>query len=386
MVGINLSGRVYIPVTEDTRTIVWMIVRVSNGTDQAFAQGRGGFSDLAYYMNNSFTDVNEYTVDNPILSPDRQWIVYERRDASSPVTDLNNLMLLAADDQSAPVSIAVSPSTGPGTGSKVLNPLGFSPDSTQVYYQVTDNDTDDDLDIRRVDIDGTNDTLILATTFPDISAGGMPRISHDGTKLAYAIDADAGSGSRGIYVCNSDGTGNTKIYTGTASFGTSFPLDFYAWSPDDEWLVFVDQSGSPITRKTSIIHPDGTGQIDVFTDTVSGGNIFQMVPGFCQHTPFTPNSSQLLVTYSNFLNTPAPTIGLLDTDGSETFTEITHVGALSGGLTLDYDGVRAYWCEDNNRVVSSLLDSTDYRIEDDMTDGSTTPPHDDFEFDGFYEN
>lgn len=386
MTGINIGGRAYVPVDEDTRTIVWQIRRVFGGTDRTFAQGRGGFSPLAYYLSQPNVNVNQYVIDYPFLSPDREWIVYTRRDNSSPFNDAHDLMIVTATDDPSPVSIAISPATGTPSGSnRWLVPVGFSPDSSQVYYQCSDNPTDDDLELRRVDIDGSNDTLILAGSIPDFAAGVMARVSHDGTKIAYLIDFDGG-GNRGIWVCDSDGSNNTKIYSGT-SF--SSPLDFYGWSRDDEWLLFWDQSGSPVTRTTSMIHPDGTGLTHLFQDTVAGGDLQSMVPTYSQHSLFTPDGTAVVVGRVNFDGSPVSMPGLLLTDGSETFTALPLVDVLAQGPILDYDGVRAYWGEgassgDVDRIVSSLLDGSDYRIEDDMTDSSTTPQHDDYVFNGFF--
>lgn len=369
------------------RSILWGIRRTVGGTDRTFALGgcTSPHTDLAVYLSLPEVDINQYGISVPFLSNDLQRYVYARTDRSTPVTSPTDLMIAPSDDVSfSPTSIAVSPASA--SGSAPLTTVGWSPDDSQVYYLCDDNTANKFMQFRRVDADGTNDTLILSTTIKDFASGAAPRISHDGTKIAYLIDTDD-STRKGIWVMNSDGTGNTRIRAFGAVFAS--PLDFYGWSRDDAWLLFQYQQGSPAVRHTTIIRPDGTDETDIFADT-AGSNLFSMTPLWSQHSLFLPDGSAVAVKSSDFLNTSPPTPGLLATDGSESFTAFPIVDGLFSGPVLNYNGTRGVWVEGvggaSQRVVSCLTDGSDYRIEDDMTSSAGTPPHDDFVFNGFYIN
>lgn len=399
MTGINIGGRAIVPgCIPAERNLVWMLRQVTSGTDRWHAVAGCEDTGLADYLDSTRVNVNAFVTSTPLRSWDGALFVYAKNQTTTGPAVPADLMLAALDDSLTPTAIATGTNTA---GVSLMYPVGWSPDDSQVYYlrqDVTGGTGTRKLQFRRVDADGTNDTLILNTGIVDFAMGLVPRISHDGTQIAYVIDTDDAA-NKGIWVMNSDGTGNTKIYTSASAF--SAPLGIVAgWSRDDDWLVFNEQSGSPAVRSNSIIHPDGTGKTTIFSDTVAAGNLFTMAVVPAQHSPFTPDGTQVAVRSSDFLNTNPPTPGLLATDGSETFTPLASFGTYGplynpvgsgwgGGPILNADGTRAVWVEgtglDDLKVFSSLLDGSDLQVLDDMTDSSTFPQHDDFLFNGFFE-
>ena len=355
-------------------TTIWNVQRQTGGTNRFFALDTKGVSDLAVYLSVSQSTVGAPSNNRPELSPDLMEFAYVLQSATGSRTDV---MIGDPADVFAEFSIAQNPSGGvadpPLGGTEII---GWSPDSAQVYYRGINNNTDRDGEIWRVDRDGTNGTLIYSNAaFDGVAWGQLPRISPDGTMIAFWIDVDAPT-QRGLWVMDSDGTGATRLYT---EIGTG---EFFGWSRDSEWLLFRDDSSAGNWHRVMKIQPDGSGQTTIYETTRLG--VDRPVLGLGTRSVWLPDTSGVFCAINDGTDTE---VGVLAVDGSETFTpfspqRVTLVGPIQSAG-------RCWWVEgslatDAAKVVSALPDGSDYRVDDDMTSDVGTPDHDDFVFRGFH--
>jgi TolB protein len=120
--------------------------------------------------------------------------------------------------------------------------------ATQTYVYFA-SDRDGDWDLYEMKINGT---ATRALDFANSAESEIrPMISPDGRQIAYASNADGGSWPD-IYVANLDGSGTPLKIT-----DDSAPVDYPAWSPDGQYIVYARDNGTSyeIRRRNA----DGTG-------------------------------------------------------------------------------------------------------------------------------
>ena len=139
-----------------------------------------------------------------------------------------------------------------GTGKRALTSFpttsqspSFSPDGQKIVFVRID--ARDRSDIFTVNVDGTNEQVLVKSPNADEVT---PRLSPDGTKLAYTrFRRDVAE-----MVVQDLATGRRTILGGTPA-----PQVFPAWSPDGKRLAFSTNSGSAADC-IAIVNADGTNR------------------------------------------------------------------------------------------------------------------------------
>ncbi|MBI4283332.1 MAG: S8 family serine peptidase [Chloroflexi bacterium] len=118
------------------------------------------------------------------------------------------------------------------------------------------SDRDGNLEIYRMDADGSNPTRLTNNTAYD----NMPSPGSNGTKIAFVSGRD---GNREIYAMNADGSSPTRLTNNTA--GDIWPV----WSRDGTKIVFVsDRDGN---NEIYVMNADGSSQTRL-TNNTAGDN------------------------------------------------------------------------------------------------------------------
>ncbi len=100
--------------------------------------------------------------------------------------------------------------------------------------------------------DGTSNTQL--TNYNPLQAGEFGlKWSPDGTKIAFSV-SNGGGTEVYLYVMNADGSGQTKVSSGT--FGGIYGI---SWSPDSSKLAYVGSSDSGSTFNVFSVNADGSG-------------------------------------------------------------------------------------------------------------------------------
>jgi Tol biopolymer transport system component len=115
----------------------------------------------------------------------------------------------------------------------------------------------DNLDVWVMNADGSG--LVQLTDNP--ARDESPSWSPDGTKIAFLSERD---GEGDVYVMNADGTGVTRV---TNAPGYDSDID---WSPDGSYIAYQTQTEIGVVG-LSIIHPDGSGFVNLVNEVVVGG-------------------------------------------------------------------------------------------------------------------
>lgn len=393
----------YIDLLEEEVVIPWSMIwnhrRVVGGTDRMMATDTRGANTLGRILGTPLVDINHFRTHNVNLSPDLTEFSYMKvRGTLEPSTRTTDVMIGQADDLSAVAVLATTPANG-----LPIN-LGWSPDGQLVYYLRQTTTASGGSEIHVVDRTGAGDTIIWSATSSQIPAfawGRLGRISPDGTKIAMWVDFDASAfGNWGLWVMNSDGSSPTKVYD-AASHGTG-EGEFFGWSRDSDWLIVqqIDFAPTPRTETIYKLHPDGTGLTTLYVYNFTGGSIGLDVDlALGNDGIFTPDGTGIICKQEVSVGAanPAFQVGILDAGGSGVFTPFSPQRLMHriGGNTDPNDGPvlstaddRVFWLEgpnstDTSKVVSALVDGSDYRVDYDATDSSTTPQRDDYVFNGF---
>jgi Tol biopolymer transport system component len=167
-------------------------------------------------------------------------IAYERLD--------NDFEILATNlDGSGTVNLTFDPARY----SDDFSPA-WSPDGTKIAFHASrEGAFDGGYDIYVMNADGTGQTRITTGSENDYD----PAWSPDETRIAFAKCCPDGNAE--IYAMNADGTGQTNL-TNNASWDTS-----PGWSPDGTRIVFDSNRADPDADEIYLMNADGTGQTNV---------------------------------------------------------------------------------------------------------------------------
>ena len=359
--------------------VIFIIRRWSGGTNRTFALAGGGAPYDILSMPSTGTSAG--SIEEPELSPDGTEYIWKRIVSA---TSFPEIRLAPSSDPGGVPTVLASVSIA----SSNIDILGWSPDGQQVFYRCQGPATQD-TEVRVVDRDGTNDTLLwTSTAIKAFSWGQRGRVSPDGTQIALWCD-EVGTGDEGLWVMDSDGTNMTQIYV--ADNG-AYPTDFYGWSPDGNWLLVVDStlSGGPGATWTIMKMDSSGGSVVNISTKVQGSEPLL----FTATGPVWTADSSAVAVYKELGGTdPSREVGILLADGSETYTALSPQQlsyATMLGRIREYGpviwGDRIYFVlnqsDGTQQVCSTDYTGADFRVDMDM---DTDPIADDYAFNGWWQ-
>lgn len=231
-----------------------------DGTKVAFVTNRDGNSEV-YKMNadgSGVTNLSQHTDSDfyPVWSPDGTHIAFQtNREGSGPVMSVDPKIMIVEYN----IEVFVMNNDGTGQTNVSNHPAwdGFpswSHDGDRIVFE-SDRDAGgiillgisiDGLghEIYAVDIDGNNLTNLTNSPEDD----GSPICSPTDDKIVFVSYRD---GNPEIYKMNDDGTGQTRMTNNSAT-------DYYpSWSPDGQWITF---------------HSNRNGNTDIYKITEGGAS------------------------------------------------------------------------------------------------------------------
>ena len=130
---------------------------------------------------------------------------------------------------------AATPGTVPGD-------VILSPDLFEAAYSAVNSG---ELQVRVVQMDDTNDELVVGHSVFNTNLTASPSWNPAGTKLVYIMGGASSGDPLTIRTINRDGSGETTLWTSTTSYGD--PV-YVKWSPSGDYIVWSIQRvlvGSP---------------------------------------------------------------------------------------------------------------------------------------------
>ena len=161
-----------------------------------------------------------------VWSPTGKYIFFYRDTGSSPGSGCNRKVIYRATPDGSEI---LQITTGRGESSITPSPTG----SDFLAFSSCQNNDNGWYYLWTMNYDGSNQTLIA-----DHGTGHNIAISPDGSKIAYEQRSYWNEPSQ-IYLINSDGTNDTKLYTSFIS-GTTYEWSTIGWSPDGKEIIFTD--------------------------------------------------------------------------------------------------------------------------------------------------
>lgn len=232
----------------------------------------GTMTQLTDFADGGLTYLDD--IFNPVLSPNGRKVLFEGRNPSTGyyeiwvvdntpgstatmlVSDASNYVRFPAWGPDSDTFLYTHEAGGVSTGgtiykdtvSAVGSPVslkaatgGYSPfraqfsyDGTRVAY-IWDKDVGAGCELRCMDADGTNDTLLDNTL---VLSPEPPQFAWANTQNVLVYDPATG-GANPIYVINEDGTGQTQINSAGAAAGAGCLISGLAWPADDSFVVIT---------------------------------------------------------------------------------------------------------------------------------------------------
>ena len=208
--------------------------------------------------------------DNPVYSPDGERIIYYRCTKKRKECVNGHLVTAHADGRSqrifardgweawwSPDSRWIAYIDIRGKGIWVQSPDGddrrklvdgkpisWTPDGSAIFYRPPRGGFDKNADVRRINIDGTGDRLVLKDYSVDEWWGGDPQRFWDpsGLLLALVVYRAIGLRDGGVVIVDRDG----NVVSDFREQGGGFDYAHTSsWSPDGNWVLFRKYSGAP---------------------------------------------------------------------------------------------------------------------------------------------
>ena len=218
----------------------------------------------------------------------------------------------------------------------------LSPDGKKIAFTSSRNGNAEIYTMNAVDSngDGNGDNLANITNNPN-SADTDPAFSPDGTKIAFYSSA---SGTEGIYVMNSNGTGTPTLLTNSqTSFATGvFGLGGHpVFSPDGTKIAFLagDRDGG---FEIWVTNSDDTGTPTQLTN-YSSGTDFEF--------DFSPDGTRIVFVKWNDENSSIFVMDAVDGDGDgngDNPQRLTRKGQFRGAA-FSPDGQKIAYAKDGRR-------------------------------------
>ncbi len=203
-----------------------------DGTNIAFSSDRSGNDDIYVTSAEVFRPRlvlgdEKSNLQFPSLSSDGKQVVYqaetENKGGELRIFDFetkqSRVLLRTANTDLAPV---------------------LSPDGTRIAFQ---NKIGADTEICLINLDGSGLTNLTKNAARDAA----PAFSPDGTQIVFASNRNGNYGTYDLYVMNSDGSNQRRIYTDDAGMSVS-----PAWSPDGASIIFANDKEDGATGNFEI--------------------------------------------------------------------------------------------------------------------------------------
>lgn len=159
----------------------------------------------------------------------------------------------------------------------------FSPDGFKIVfhsYRITGNPNENEREIKIVDIDGNNLTVLSDS---DVERNLYPSFSPDGSKIIYYSASSDGAGNYDyeIYIMNVDGSDKTNL-SNDDSYDDRYPK----FTPDGSKILFLKQLQYERDRFT-VMNIDGSNENDLTT-------VYQMLDYDIPLYSFSPDGSTIV--------------------------------------------------------------------------------------------
>ena len=191
-----------------------------DGTKIAFTADRDGSDDIfvisaeIFHPHLILADENT-NLHFPSYSPDGRQIAYQAEIEDKRV----ELRVFDVENRQSRVLLK--------TDNTEISPV-FSPDGTRIAIQIR---IESNAEICLIKTDGSGLTNLTQNAARDLS----PAFSPDGTQIAFSSNRDGNYGIYNLYVMNSDGGNQHRIYSNKGGMSLS-----PAWSPDGKEIAFAN--------------------------------------------------------------------------------------------------------------------------------------------------
>lgn len=339
---------------------------------------------------------NYIAIGSPMLNPvDANEMVFATVEFGSGRVSTVYLVDLAAN--SAQTVIAIT------DGASDPHPY-FSPDGTKIVYRTSTGSpvtSDEVWEIRVIDKDGTNDTLLYTYTTGGTFSQALssPCFSPSGDYIAFG-KGRAGVGDE-VWIMNADGSGASAVATtggDTSGLQWTTPYCFLSWAHSSDVLGWMDMQAGGAPTNASVwrkVNGDGSGLTTLLSTPHASSPLVRWMGSsrFC----WLADDSGMVSYKVDATSNPRWRLAKIAADGSGDSWIGSHFSNGSGTanpygqtswtlaptvypLAPNGDG-RIYWtpfgASGSAQIQSVLPDGSDLRTDE---DGSASPTHSRFGF------